>query len=98
LDSLLCLGLKLDIQFGRTSFKCRKWEYWMQLYIKARSRSDHWIWSLRFFCKALCLLILYPWVVVLSIHPSRHPSIQVPHPGRRRWWGTSQCRKVRGTH
>jgi hypothetical protein len=24
LDSLLCLGLKLDIQFGRTSFKCRK--------------------------------------------------------------------------
>jgi hypothetical protein len=24
-------------------------------------------------------------VVVLSIHPSRHPSIQVPHPRRRRW-------------
>jgi hypothetical protein len=56
LDSLLCLGLKLDIQFGGTSFKCRKWEYWMQLYIKARSRSDHWIWSLRAFCKALLLL------------------------------------------
>jgi hypothetical protein len=25
-------------------------------------------------------------VVVLSIHPSHHPSIQVPHPGRRRRW------------
>ncbi len=25
-------------------------------------------------------------MVVLSIHPSHHPSIQVPHPGRRRWW------------
>ncbi len=24
-------------------------------------------------------------VVKLSIHPSRHPSIQVPRPGRRRW-------------
>jgi hypothetical protein len=23
-------------------------------------------------------------LVLLSIHPSRHPSIQVPHPGRRR--------------
>ncbi len=22
----------------------------------------------------------------LSIHPSHHPSIEVPHPGRRRWW------------
>jgi hypothetical protein len=30
--------------------------------------------------------LVCPVVVVLSIHPSRHPSIQVPHPGRWRWW------------
>ncbi len=28
------------------------------------------------------LLIQYPWVVILSIHPSHH--LEVPHPGRRR--------------
>jgi hypothetical protein len=32
-------------------------------------------------------------VVVLSIHPSRHPSIQVPHPERRRWWKRRRRRK-----
>ncbi len=30
--------------------------------------------------------LVCPVVVVLFIHPSRHPSIQAFHPGRRRWW------------
>ncbi len=46
-----------------------------------------WYWSVVkkriFFCKFSYIISL---VVVLFIHPSYHPSIQVPHPGRKRWW------------
>ncbi len=55
-------------------------------------------------CYALCHVLVYLYNILgwssfsfihLVIHPVIHSSIQVPHPGRRRWWGLHSVQRSR---